>query len=136
MLEKALKIAYTAHKDQVDKGGNPYYLHPIYIALNMQTEAQKVVALLHDVVEDTGITLNDLWRQGFPECVIEAVDAITRKGESYEAYIQKVKKNELARAVKIVDLKHNLDTSRLKKITEKDLRRVEKYKKALAILVE
>lgn len=135
MLDKALKIAYEAHKNQVDKGGAPYFLHPIYVALLMDTTDQKIVALLHDVVEDTDITLDDLRREGFPEYIIEAVDAITHRGESYEEYIKKVETNALAFAVKLGDIKHNMDISRLKNITEKDIKRVEKYKKALAYLL-
>ena len=136
LLEKALKISYMAHKNQVDKGGNPYYLHPIFVALNMKDDDEKIVALLHDVVEDTEITLDDLRREGFPEYIIEAIDALTRRGESYDFYIRKIKQNDLATAVKIGDLNHNLDTSRLNKITEKDLSRVEKYKKAQKYLLD
>lgn len=135
MLEKAFKISYMAHKDQVDKGGAPYYLHPIFVALNMETEDQKIVALLHDVVEDTEITLDDLRQEGFSENIVDAVDAITKKGEAYEVYLQKVKANALARAVKIGDLKHNSDITRLKNPTEKDIKRIEKYKKSLDYLL-
>lgn len=136
MLASAIKLCYEAHKNQVDKGGSPYYLHPIYVALNMESEEQKIVALLHDVIEDTEITIDDLRKKGFSEKIIEAVDAITKKGESYEEYLKKVKDNELAKAVKIEDIKNNMDVSRLKEITEKDISRIEKYKKALAYLLE
>lgn len=135
MLASAIKLCYEAHKNQVDKGGSPYYLHPIYVALNMESEEQKIVALLHDVIEDTEITIGDLKKKGFSEKIIEAVDAITKKGESYEEYLKKVKDNELAKAVKIEDIKNNMDVSRLKEITEKDIARIEKYKKALAYLL-
>jgi len=135
MLEKAFKISYMAHKGQMDKGGAPYYLHPIFVALNMETEDQKIVALLHDVVEDTEITLDDLRQEGFSENIVEAVDAITKKGEAYEVYLQKVKANALARAVKIGDLKHNSDITRIKNPTEKDIKRIEKYKKSLDYLL-
>lgn len=135
MLASAIKLCYEAHKNQVDKGGSPYYLHPIYVALNMESEEQKIVALLHDVIEDTEITIDDLRKKGFSEKIIEAVDAITKKGESYEEYLKKVKDNELAKAVKIEDIKNNMDVSRLKEITEKDIARIEKYKKALAYLL-
>lgn len=135
MLDRALIICFAAHKDQVDKGGMPYYLHPIHVALNMETEDQKIVALLHDVVEDTNITLDDLRREGFPDHIVDAIDAITKQGESYEVYLHKVKNNALARAVKIGDLKHNSDTTRLKKLTEKDIMRVDKYQKALEYLL-
>lgn len=134
MLNKALLLSYEAHKDQVDKAGLPYFLHPIFVALNMETVEQKTVALLHDVVEDTDITLEDLRKEGFPDEIIEAVDAITKTEDDYEKYIQRVKTNALATAVKIADLKHNSDLSRLKTVTEKDLKRLEKYKKALEYL--
>ena len=136
MLAKAIKLCYEAHKNQVDKGGSPYYLHPIYVALNMETEEQKIVALLHDVVEDTEITVEDLKNNGFSKKIVEAVEAITKKNESYETYLKKVKENDLARAVKIEDIKNNMDITRLKEITEKDIARIEKYKKALAYLLE
>ena len=135
MLASAIKLCYEAHKNQVDKGGSPYYMHPIYVALNMESEEQKIVALLHDVIEDTEITIDDLRKKGFSEKIIKAVDAITKKGESYEEYLKKVKDNELAKAVKIEDIKNNMDVSRLKEITEKDIARIEKYKKALAYLL-
>ena len=138
MLGKALMLSYTAHKDQVDKGGAPYYLHPIYVALNVSNEDEKIVALLHDVVEDTDITLDDLRREGFSDEIVNAVDAITHRDESYEIYIQKVKTNAIATVVKIADIKHNMDISRLnrKNLTEKDIKRVEKYKKALDYLLK
>ena len=138
MLGKALMLSYTAHKDQVDKGGAPYYLHPIYVALNVSNEDEKIVALLHDVVEDTDITLDDLRREGFSDEIVNAVDAITHRDESYELYIQKVKTNTIATVVKIADIKHNMDISRLnrKNLTEKDIKRVEKYKKALDYLLK
>lgn len=136
MLAKAIKLCYEAHKNQVDKGGSPYYLHPIYVALNMKTEEQKIVALLHDVVEDTEITIEDLKNKGFSKKIVDAVEVITKKKESYETYLRKVKENDLARAVKIGDIKNNMDVSRLKEITEKDIARIEKYRKALAYLLE
>ncbi len=136
MLNKALIMAYEAHKNQVDKGGEPYYLHPIYVALTVQGETEKIVALLHDIVEDTDITLEDLRREGFSEQVIEAVDAITHRGEDYDEYIKKVKSNPTATKVKIADIHHNMDITRLKEVTEKDKARIEKYKRALKYLQE
>lgn len=134
MVQKALIMAYNAHRNQVDKGGAPYILHPVYVALSVQEEDEKIVALLHDIVEDTEVTLEDLRREGFSERVIGAVDAITHRGEDYFEYIRRVKKNPLATKVKIADLKHNMDTSRLAEVTEKAIQRVEKYKKALRFL--
>ena len=137
MLQKALMMAYEIHKNQVDKGGNPYCLHPITIALNMQTEEQKIVALLHDVVEDSDTTLDDLRAEGFSEKIVMAVDAVSKKkGQDYGEYLRNIKSNELARAVKIGDLKHNSDLSRLNRVpTEKDYKRVYRYQKALDYLL-
>lgn len=136
MLELAKKICMEAHKEQADKGGEPYYLHPFHVASNCKTEKQKIVALLHDVVEDNDRYSFDYFSElGFSPDIVEALDAIThRKDENYEEYIERVKANELARVVKIQDLRHNLDLTRLKVITEKDLARVKKYKHCLKSL--
>lgn len=123
-----------AHKGQIDKGGAEYYLHPFHVAEKCKSIDAKIVALLHDVVEDTDITLADL-SKFFEPVIIEAVDAITKQnGISYDAYLSRVKKNPLAREVKIQDLMHNSDLSRLNEVTEEDLKRVEKYKKSIAYL--
>lgn len=117
-IKEAFNIAMKAHNGQKDKGGYDYIYHPIIVALHCETEEEKVVALLHDVVEDTNVTLNDL--QIFGEEIVKAVDAITKKdGQPLEEYLNIVKANELARKVKIQDLTHNMDTSRLPSITEK-----------------
>lgn len=136
MLKIAEKICMEAHKGQVDKGGKPYYLHPFYVASCCETEEQKIVALLHDVVEDNDSYSFDWFSAlGFSPNIVEALDAIThRKDESYEEYIERVKANELAKVVKIQDLRHNSDLTRLKVVTEKDLARVEKYKHCLEAL--
>lgn len=137
MIKNALQLCYTAHKNQLDKGKKPYYFHPIYVALNLKDENQKIVALLHDVIEDTEITLDDLRREGFSESIIEAVNILTRKkDESYDSYIQRIKSNALSKAVKIEDLKHNSDVTRMESITEKDRMRIEKYKRALKYLLD
>lgn len=136
MIIKAFQIAYNAHKGQFDKGGNPYILHPIMVALNVESDDEKIVALLHDVVEDTGTTLDDLWEAGFSDRIIEAVDVLTKKdSENYEDYLCRVKENELAKNVKIADLRHNSDVSRLKTVNEKDVARITKYLKALCYLL-
>lgn len=135
MLRKALMLCCEIHKDQVDKGGAPYYMHPITVALNMETEEQKIVALLHDVVEDSETTLEDLKAMGFSDRIIDAIDRVTKKGESYGIYLKKIKENDLARAVKLGDLEHNSDLTRLKTVTEKDLNRVKRYKKAKEYLL-
>ena len=135
MLNKALVIAYHAHDGQFDKGGMPYILHPVTVALHVDSVDEKMVALLHDVVEDSSYSLDDLKKEGFPAHIIEAVDIITKKdGESYDSYLEKVKSNDLARKVKIADITHNSDRSRIKEISEKDLKRFKKYEKALSYL--
>lgn len=134
-LNKALEICYESHKDQVDKAGKPYYLHPIQVALMCSTKQEKTVALLHDVIEDTNCTINDLVKIGFDNEIIEAVECLTkREGEQYENYIKRVNQNPIARRVKINDMKHNSDLSRLKNPTPEDIKRVEKYKKYIQIL--
>lgn len=132
MFNKALLLATKAHAGQVDKAGKPYLLHPIAVADMLKAEEEKIVALLHDVVEDTSLTLIDLRNEGFPDRIVEAVDAITkRSGFSYEEYLQRVKQNPLALAVKIADMTHNMDLSRIANPTQKDYARVEKYKKLI-----
>lgn len=118
LIQKALNIAINAHKGVVDKGGVDYVFHPITVALECKTDDEKIVALLHDVVEDTPVTLDDL-RKDFPEYIVEAVDAVTRRKpqEQYGAarwdYIKRCKANPIARVVKIADLEHNSDLSRI-----------------------
>lgn len=133
--ELALKIATEAHKGQVDKAGVPYINHPLTVASLVDTEEEKIVALLHDTIEDTNITEQDLLNYGFSNKIIEAVKLLTHnKNVPYMVYVAKIKDNELARKVKIADLTHNSDLSRLKEITEKDKKRYEKYQKALLYL--
>lgn len=135
LTKKAMKIAYEAHKDQKDKSGIPYIYHPIHLAEQMNDEQTTCVALLHDVVEDTEITLSDLRNEGFPEPVLEALRLMTHdKSVPYMDYVQKIKDNPIARAVKLADLKHNSDLTRLDVVDEKVRERVEKYRKAIEIL--
>lgn len=132
----AMRICYEAHKDQFDKNDVPYVFHPFHIAEQMKDEDTTIVALLHDVVEDTEYTLDDLKDFGFSQEIISAVAAITHDPEvSYMEYIEQVKRNPIAAAVKIEDLKHNSDLTRLDEVTAKDVQRNEEYKKALAYLV-
>ena len=132
MIDRALKIATEAHKGQKDKGGCDYINHPVTVASMCDTEEEKIVALLHDVVEDTDITLEDLEKCGFDRSIIEAVDCITKRpGFSYDEYLKRLKNNELARKVKIADMTHNSDLSRLKAPTEKDYERAAKYKEKI-----
>lgn len=135
MTKKALKLCFEAHKDQTDKSGMPYVFHPFHLAENMTDEYTTTVALLHDVVEDTDYTLSDLKDIGFPEKVTDALALLTHdKSVPYMEYVEKIKQNPVARAVKLADLAHNSDLSRLDAVDEKALRRVEKYKKAMEIL--
>jgi (p)ppGpp synthase/HD superfamily hydrolase len=124
----ALKIANEAHKNQVDKGGTPYINHPIEVAKNMDTNEEKIVALLHDVIEDTDVTLEQLKETGFPLEVLAAIDAITkRNNEEYGQYLDRLIKNKYATKVKIQDMVHNSDISRIPNPTDKDFERVDKY---------
>ena len=135
MTKKALKLCFKAHKDQTDKSGMPYVFHPFHLAENMTDEYTTTVALLHDVVEDTDCTLSDLKDMGFPEKVTDALALLTHdKSVPYTEYVEAIKQNPVARAVKLADLAHNSDLSRLDTVDEKALKRVEKYKKAMEIL--
>lgn len=135
--KKALKLCFEAHKDQTDKSGMPYVFHPFHLAEQMQTEQTIVVALLHDVVEDTQYTLEDLWNMGFDKAVIDALALLTHDDNTdYMDYVRAIKGNPIAKAVKLADLAHNSDLSRLTTVDEKALQRREKYLKAMALLRE
>ena len=135
MLELALSIATKAHRGQFDKAGIDYIEHPIFVASQVDSEEEKAVALLHDVIEDSSVTAEELLNAGLPETVVTAVQILSKKkGQDYQTYLKTVKSNPLARAVKLADLKHNSDLSRLETITDKDLKRLEKYKKAIDYL--
>lgn len=135
MIDIALAISKKAHAGQVDKAGVDYIQHPLYVASQVETEQEKAVALLHDVIEDSNITSVDLLASGLPNEVVTAVQILTKKkGQSYQEYLEKVKTNDLARVVKLADLKHNSDLSRLKSVSDTDRERVEKYKKAIYYL--
>ena len=133
--EKAYEIAKKAHLGQVDKAGEDYIKHPEKVASFVNSDEEKAVAYLHDVIEDTELTLEDLREYGFSEEVLKAVDVITKKkGQDYQTYLNSVKENKLARVVKLADLRHNSDLMRLINITEKDIERKEKYQKAIDFL--
>lgn len=137
MTKKAMKLCFEAHKEQVDKSGLPYVFHPFHVAEQMQDEVTTTVALLHDVVEDTDYTLKDLSEMGFPQTVTDALALLTHdKSVGYSDYVSLIKANPVARAVKIADLKHNSDLSRLDSISEEDLIRAEKYRRSLIDLLE
>ncbi len=135
---KALKISFDAHKNQVDKSDIPYIFHPFHLAEQMEDEYSVCTALLHDVAEDTDITI-EILEKDFPTEVIEALKLLTHdENEDYFEYINKIKNNKIAKAVKLADLKHNSDLSRLESagisLSQKDFERHEKYLKALSIL--
>ncbi len=135
LTKKALKLCFDAHKDQTDKSGLPYVFHPFHLAEQMETEETTITALLHDVVEDTPYTIGDLRELGFPESVLAAIALMTHDEETpYLDYVARLKDNPIARAVKLADLRHNSDLSRLDTVDEKALARVEKYQKAIALL--
>ena len=138
LTRKAIRIACFAHQGQVDKAGIPYVLHPIHLAEQMETEDTCVVALLHDIIEDTDVSVEDLEAVGFPQNQIDAIIVMTHdKGEDYMDYVRRVKKNPIAAVVKKEDILHNLDLTRIPDIRESDYQRVEKkYKPALKILEE
>ena len=128
--KKALRIMCEKHAGQKDKSGLPYLLHPFHVAEQMDEEDGVAAALLHDVVEDTGTTFEELEQEGFPKRVLDALRLLTHKdGVDYYEYVKEIAKNDLARKVKIADLEHNMDLGRLDEIRPRDLERIEKYKK-------
>ena len=137
MLEKAMILAATAHMGQLDKGGNPYILHPVRVMLRCNTLEEKIVAMLHDTLEDSDLTADDLVKEGFSKEIVDAVVTLTRKTEeNYMEHIQKVSKNPLATTVKLSDLADNMDLNRLPGLTPKDFQRLERYLRAKLILEE
>ena len=137
MTKKAMQLCYRAHRDQVDKSGIPYVFHPIHLAEQMTDEDTTVVALLHDVVEDTHYTLEDLASMGFSRQVLDAIGLMTHAdGVPYMDYVAKIKENPIARAVKLADLRHNSDLTRLDTVDDKAKARAQKYAQAIALLKE
>jgi (p)ppGpp synthase/HD superfamily hydrolase len=127
-IERAVQIAAEAHLGQKDKAGAPYLLHPLRLMMRMQSEPAMIAAVLHDVVEDTDLSLEDLRVEGFSEEVLLAVECLTRRDdESYDEFIERVKTSEIALQVKIADLEDNMNLNRLAEVTQKDLARLEKY---------
>jgi len=137
LTKKALKLCFEAHKQQVDKTGMPYVFHPFHLAEQMDDEISTVCALLHDVVEDTPITFDDLLEAGFPQEVIEVLKLLTHEDSvPYMDYVGEISKNPTAKKVKIADLRHNSNLSRLDEVDEKAKARCEKYKRALDLLTK
>lgn len=135
-LERAIAIAAAAHAGQVDKGGEPYILHPLRVMLRMQSGPERIVAVLHDVVEDSDVTLEILGAEGFSPEVLAAVDALTkRRGESRLDAARRAKNDRIALAVKLADNAENMDLSRIAAPTERDYARLEEYKVVRSILL-
>ncbi len=143
-LEDAIELALRAHRGQVDKAGQPYILHPLRVMLSLETEHERMVGVLHDVVEDTGITLDDLRARGYPEVVVEALERVTKRPEEegeegYRRFIARIKRegSPFAIRVKLADLADNLDLSRLAPpLDDKTLARLNRYLDAARVLKE
>ena len=131
-LDRAIELAKQHHEGQTDKAGKPYIEHPLRVMNQVESEEEKIVAVLHDIVEDTDISLDDLRSEGFSEEVVSAVECLTKQdGENYDSYIERISFNPLAVKIKLADLEDNRDLTRLPEVTDKDLERAEKYDKAL-----
>ena len=133
-LQRAIEIALEAHKGALDKGGNPYILHPLRLMLQMDSEEEMIVAILHDVVEDSEKwSFDKLHKEGFSKKIINSLRSVTKENENedYEKFIDRSVKDKIGRKVKIADISDNLDISRLKQVTDKDILRINKYKNAL-----
>jgi len=133
-LERAIEIAVEAHKGVLDKGGNPYVLHPLRMMFAVKTEEEKIVAVLHDVVEDAiDWEFGRLAKEGFSAVVIDALRSVTKltEDEGYDDFIERAMSNPIGRQVKIADIKDNLDVTRINELSERDMTRLNKYKRAL-----
>ncbi len=137
LTKKALKLCFEAHKEQVDKTGMPYVFHPFHLAEQMDDETSTICALLHDVVEDTDITFENLLDMGFPQEIVDVLKLLTHEQSvDYMDYVKKIATNPIAKKVKIADLKHNSDNTRLNIVDEKAKMRCERYEQALALLTK
>jgi (p)ppGpp synthase/HD superfamily hydrolase len=130
-LADAIALAARVHRDQRDKAGQAYILHPLRVMMRQPDETHQIVAVLHDVLEDSEVTAEDLRRSGYSEDVITAVESLTRgANETYDEFIERAAENSIARRVKLADLEDNLDITRLAKVRDKDLERMKKYHRA------
>ena len=130
-IEDALEIAVAAHRGQTDRAGQPYVLHPLRLMAQFRDETSQIAAVLHDVVEDSEWTLDDLRTLGFSDEVVTVVDCLTRReGELYEAAIERAAVHPVARRLKLADLEDNLDVRRLDVLTERDRERLDRYRRA------
>lgn len=134
-LEKAIIIAVKAHEGQTDKAGEPYILHPLRMMLRLSSTEDRITAVLHDVIEDSPISLDDLRAQNFPEKIIEALNHVTKiPEESYDDFIKRAATNPISRRVKLVDLEDNSNLARIKNPTDQDRKRIEKYRRAILMI--
>ena len=137
LIQKAVDVAYEVHDGQKDKGGMPYVMHPLRVAERCSTTEEKVVAILHDTIEDGGITPQDLLCDGFSHRIVEAVLSVTkREGEDYEAFVKRAAVNPIGRMVKLHDIEDNMDIRRLPELDMEALLRLLKYHKAYKYLME
>jgi (p)ppGpp synthase/HD superfamily hydrolase len=135
LLERAIKLTEKYHKGQLDKGGNPYIGHPLRVMEGVESIEEKVLAVLHDVLEDCDVSKDQLIKEGIPEYLVEKLEILCKgKNENYFDYIDRIKTDRLAINVKLSDLQDNMNLKRLNGVTEKDIKRLDKYKKAKAIL--
>ena len=135
-LEHAIAIAATAHAGQTDKAGTPYILHPLRVMLRLTTEAERITAVLHDVVEDCeGWSFERLLGEGFSPEIVEALKSVSKvDGESYEDFVKRAAQNPIGRRVKFSDLHDNCDLSRISQPTAKDHERIARYRRAIAYI--
>lgn len=132
----ALELAVEKHKNQTDKAGNPYILHPLHVMENVNSKEGKIVAILHDIIEDTDVTEDYLLKIGLSKRIVDAVVALTRSEDmDYQEYIKNLSSNPLAKEVKLADLEHNMDLKRLPTLEKKDLERNRKYQIAYHYLI-
>lgn len=137
MTKAALNLCFEAHKNQRDESGMPYVFHPFHLAEQMKDEKTTIVALLHDVVEDTDVTLDDIRNMGFDDEVVAAIELMTHDPNvPYMEYVSQIKKNPISKAVKLADLYHNSDITRLDEVTARDEERLKKYAEAIRLLEE
>lgn len=137
-LADAILLAAEAHRDQLRKNGEAFILHPLRVMLRLETDVERMVGVLHDVVEDTAVTMDELRARGYAEQVLQALDCVTKgENESYEDFVEHSKTNPIARRVKLADLEDNMDVESLPKpLTQEDMDRLAKYRKAYAVLAE
>lgn len=134
-LERAIAIAAQAHEGQTDKAGAPYILHPLRLMMRLTSIEERIVAVLHDVVEDSSVTFGDLEKEGFTTEVLDALKSVTRQAaESYDEFVLRAAANSIGRRVKLADLEDNCDLSRIAAPTERDYARIEKYQRAIAVI--